>query len=80
MQAARFCCIRRPVIDGRSLKNGQQMFFRRAKEKTLYSIEFYRGERKPLINHIIIKAVNENEISHNEQETLLRSMREDEYY
>ena len=80
MKVARFCCIRRPVIDGKSLKNGQQMFFRRTKEKTLYSIEFYRGERKPLINHIIIKTVNENEISQNERETLLRSMRDNEYY
>lgn len=80
MQTARFCCIRRPVVDGESLKNGQQMFFRRAKERTLYSMEFYRGKRKPFINHIILKTVGDNDISENERNTLLRSIREDEYY
>lgn len=80
MNVARFCCIRRPSIEGESLKTGQQMFFRRAKEQTLYSMEFYRGTRNPLIKQIILKVIHDNEISQNERDTLLRSMREDEYY
>ncbi|MCH9739406.1 MAG: hypothetical protein K0U38_01000 [Epsilonproteobacteria bacterium] len=80
MNAARFCCIKRPEVNGQSLKNGQQMFFRRAKDKTLYSLEFYRGKRKPFINHIILKVLDYDEISQNRKTALLKSIKEDEYY